>query len=323
LKNADEKSIKITKLSKQYKNKIITVILWICLGFLILRGAGTIVRGNSINLKPFKDKITQNIDKKTTKENKGVAFAENFATEYFNYTGDDKDYYERLSKYSTLDFSRSKLNNMDVNYVNRVDTKWQGDNNLIVDLKVKVTEIKIKSFLAKFITPTVPGTTPSNSPEPTVEPDENKQLTDILYVRIPVSVENNNYKIIGYPTFINNPGIKNDESQRKLPGESLKENKEKDEIENLVKSFINGYYNGNKTELSYFLKNKNPTNYLNGEYKVKDISKIDITKKDETYYVVATYQVSYNESLFDNGMEFKIIKEQDKLFVEEYNSVIN
>ncbi len=316
--NSYGKSIKVTKLNRRYKSKIIAIILWVIVSFLILRGVGTIVRGNIINLKPFKDKITRNIDKKTTKESKGVAFAENFAAEYFSYSDNDKEYYERLTKYSDLDFSGSKVGNMDVIYVNKIEAKWAG-STLLVDLKVKVTEMKNSQFVLATNQPET-----SSSPKPTVAPENNTSLTDILYIRIPVSITGNACKIIGYPTFINSPGIeKANEKEKKLPGEVLKDAKEEAEIKDLIGSFLKCYHEGNKIELSYFLKNKQVKNYLNGEYTIKSITKVDITKDAETYYATAYYQVSYKENTFNNGMEFKLVKAQDKLLIETYNSVID
>jgi hypothetical protein len=316
----NDESIKITKLNKRYKSKVIAIILWVIVSFLILRGIGTIVRGNIINLKPFKDKITRNIDKKTTKESKGVAFAENFAAEYFSYSDNDKEYYERLTKYSNLDFSGSKVDNMDAIYVNKIEAKWAG-STLLVDLKVKVkvTEMKSSQFA---LTTNQPET--SSSPKPTAAPENNTSLTDILYIRIPVSINGNACQITGYPTFIKSPGIeKADEKEQKLPGEILKDAKEEAEIKDLIGSFLKCYHEGNKIELSYFLKSKKVENYLNGEHTIKSITKIDITKDAETYYATAYYQVSYKENTFNNGMEFKLVKAQDKLLIETYNSVIN
>ena len=121
--------------------------------FLIVRGIGTLIRGNAINLKPFKNEITEKIDK-TSKESEGVAFAENFISEYLNYKGNEKEYYKRLAQYTNMDFSNTKLKKMDVLYVNKVKSKWQNDNLLVVDLKVKVIEIpEMESFIDKYLTP--------------------------------------------------------------------------------------------------------------------------------------------------------------------------
>jgi hypothetical protein len=53
--------IKIEKMKKKYKNTVIMIIIWVFVGFLIVRGIGTVIRGNAINLRPFKNTMLNEI----------------------------------------------------------------------------------------------------------------------------------------------------------------------------------------------------------------------------------------------------------------------
>jgi len=347
--------IKLTKLNKKYKNRIITIVLWVFIGFLIVRGIGTLIKGNTINLKPFKNEITEKINE-TSKESEGVAFAENFISEYLNYTGNEKDYYKRLSQYTDMDFSNTKLKKMDVIYVNKVKSKWQNNKLLIVDIKVKVAEIpEMENLLDKYLTPS-PNLIPSKKPVETIKPtstpkktvnkspitqlslikkprillvanvnspDPSEDNIDILYIRVPVILENNKYKISGYPTFISSPVNSEDSNSRELPGEGIKDDKEQKEIEKLITSFISCYYQGNETELEYFMKNKDKINCLNGEYEIVGIPAVEMKEFEGKYYARIYYQLTYKGNTFDNGMEFIITKENEKFLIEKYDTAIN
>lgn len=351
-------TIKLMKLNKKYKNRILTIILWVFICFLIVRGIGTLIRGNAINLKPFKNEITEKIDK-TSKESEGVAFAENFISEYLNYKGNEKEYYKRLAQYTNMDFSNTKLKKMDVLYVNKVKSKWQNDNLLVVDLKVKVIEIpEMESFIDKYLTPSpslnpVPSkktetVKPTITPKKTVNKSPIAQLSlkrkskillvantnfdnstesedniDILYIRVPVTFYNSKYKISGYPTFISAPSTNLDNTSKELPGEGIKDDRAQKEIEKLITSFISCYYQGNKTELEYFMVNKDKINCLNGEYEIVGIPAIEMKEFDGKYYARIYYQVTYKNNTFDNGMEFIIVKENEKFLIEEYDTAIN
>jgi hypothetical protein len=328
LKNRDKKNevIKITKMNKGYKRKLIIILVWIFIGFLIIRGVGTIIKGNKINLKPFKNEITKNIDKKTV-ESEATAFAENFTNEYFSYNGDDDEYYSRLAKYTNLDFSATKLEKMDVVYVNIIKSNWQTDKLLIVDLKVKISEIPDGDFIDKYIDNNQTSTNQKNNSKSTSMPQltntDNYSLYETLYFRVPISTDKG-FVVCNYPTFIGTPSINKDENENKLPGNLLKDENTIKEIEKLVDAFLNGYYKGDSTELSYYMKDKeSKINCINSsKYEIGSIDKIIINEYKEKYYVKTSYQIKYKENLIENGMEFRIVKINEKLFVEEFNSAI-
>ncbi|MBN1467881.1 MAG: conjugal transfer protein [Fusobacteriaceae bacterium] len=333
--------IKVTKLKNKYIKTILTVILWICIGFLIIRGIGTIIRPNPINLKPFKEDVNNKIDK-VQKELRGIAFAENFANEYFTFNGDEKEYKERLKKYTELEFTK-QTQQIEVAYVNMIKSEWK-NGKLLVDLKVGIAKIPdYDNYFKKFL-PT-PTPKPKTTPKPTPKAKNNEleiryisfnpeimfmansdtgnleRAIDIIYLRVSVQVDEK-CKITEYPTFINNPDVSIGDKE-KLPGQVLKKESEIKEVEDLVLNFINSYYQGNETEIKYFLKNKeNELNLLNGEYVVKEVTTKEMTKKDDKYYAKVVYKVEYKGNVFDNRMEFVLVRDGDKLLVED-NTAIN
>jgi hypothetical protein len=354
--------IEISKLRKSYIKKGISILLWVFIGFLVIRGIGTFVRPNTINLKPFKAEIEGKIDKEKI-EKEASAFAENFIVEYLTFNGDEEDYVNRLKQYTTIDFSKMILKKQDVVLANKISSKWISEELITVDLKVKTSSvIDMGNFFDMYMPTDTSTTNPTKTPTPTqkatVKPTatptktptetesaseqsyqggsnimllsntntEEEELgnVDIMFIRVPVFIDTDGYIISGYPLFINNDdvNVSKEEYISDLPGKEIDDMNELVEIEELINSFITAYFAGDKTELTYFLKNKEQIESLNGEFEVETVENIDIKKDNEVISCRAYFQIKKDGNVYDNGMEFKIIRQEDKYLIENFDTSI-
>jgi hypothetical protein len=310
LKTNDIKISKINKISKI----IPKIILWIVLSVIFIRGIATFIRGNNVNLNPIEEKI-ETISENQIIKNEAESFAENFVAEYFDYTEYSTsvdNYQNNLMEYSNLDFSDTKLNS-DLIYINNVKSEWINKDSLNITLKVKVMQMYSLNNIEEE------ENIEKKKAETTDEEQNTEDMSslDTFYIEVPVSISDKNYSITNYPTYVAYEN-KTDFETNELPGKDVDEDINRD-ISELVTSFINGYYGGQDTELSYFMENGKDVKTIDDENYEIDIREIYVTEEDDIYYVQALYLIDYRNNKFSSGMEFTIIEKNKKYLIKKYD----
>lgn len=339
---------KLQKFKFTTGKKILTIVLWTLILFLVFNGVKNILKPISIsNIE--KDIYSSNKEElgKKTLEVKGCAYAESFIREYMSFDTTEEEYKKRMIKYTDLEISND--NPFYVDYVNSINYTWNG-NNLIVDCIVNGRKI-VKINLATPNDSTVKAATPSQTatpkptatkkpatPKPTVRktptptptepptptPTPVKEEREVYYIRVSIYIQDGKFSINKYPIFISNPNRKN-RVEEEIKGVEVQDEGEKKQIEKLLKSFLTAYYNGENTEISYFLENDDfMTNEEVKEFKFSEIDNIDLNWDEKSnYFVNLIYTVTQDNGFeIKQQMQFEIIKNDDKFKILKYDSSV-
>lgn len=210
---------------------IIRTLLWIIIVFIFLRGVTSIINDNSIdkqreNLENYMRELSDNEEVK----NKAIGFAENFVQEYFTCTGEkNSDYEYRVNQYLAQGLH---INIPDIEVtalqVNAANITFVGDNRTDVDI------VAIIDFAGSRKT---------------------------LSIKVPVAMSNGMCVVDNLPQII--PMQEKASALKEysnLNGSEVSDNVKSD-LETVLSNFYKTYYEGNSSELSYYVTEDFPFEY--------------------------------------------------------------
>jgi hypothetical protein len=285
------KNKKIEKLKIKFFGKTALIILWSSLFFLVFKGIWSIVNPINIDVesikKEYEDKTLENqiIDN-------AISFAENFSKEYMSYYGDSDEYSKRIKYFTKDELNLENTKLFEVTYVNSFNYSELENNLIIVDCLVSGEEF---------------------SNDEKKENSEKIGSEEKYYIRSAVKIKNEKFVICAYPVFISSPASVEIDDEI-LKGEELDDESKESEIKKVIVSFLKAYYEGENTEIQYFMDNLK-SNEKSKAFKFSSIDNLNINwNKEDLYYVKTSYYATDGDNKFLQSMEFEL-KLKDKKFV--------
>lgn len=301
--------INLTKLKSSTPQKVGRIILWVLIGFLLLRGIGSILRRNSVDdINNKVNELVSNSTRRSAIAEGAGAYAEGFAKEYMTYkAGNGEEYRIRLSKYLP-----SYLNGLSANIVTESNVQALGaevlskdfysDNQINVDVKVNVKYTK-------------PAQNANGSGA------QNEEIIRNVFLRVPVIEKDGMFVIEDMPSFIaqpNNASVEFDAYSGTAADQETTQS-----IQEMLQSFIKTYYEGNEGEISYYMSDSNnKVKGLNGLFKFISIDQVNVyTIKSNEYVSLVNFVVQDPISKQDlkQRIHVEIVKKDNKYYIKRFN----
>lgn len=282
VKNVEKNKNKPQKLKKTTGIKVLRSIVWIIIGLVCLKGILSIVKPDPVRVIQKNDeKFKAELSKENQIESRAFSFAESFAREYFTlYSGEKEDYQKRLAKY----IERSKVEGVDVKGNTSVDSvqayniKKYRDNQLDVYVYAKI-QVKVEK----------PGQEAISNP--------NMKQYDItlkdVYIDVPIYYTASGEMVVeNLPIMVGTPKIATQKENTESMGLGLASNVTVNEIQDSLNQFFKAYYQGDQTQVDYFLDKPGNITAVAGDIKFTEIEKNNV------------YDLGNNE--FKAIVEFKV-----------------
>ena len=262
--------------------KVGRVILWLVILFLLLRGIVSILAPSSeVRLEKIVDRYSTDAKLRETVQVGAAAFAEDFAYEYYTFSGEfNSDYGQRLKRYLARSLEikspESGKYQMNVELSKTFAIYYRSQTDFDVDVHLQV----IYNPLAEGL---------------------EKEQKDI-YIRVPISVDKKgNYAVTSLPEYI--PQVK---SASITPVDTYKGKQiDSDEIQRIKEtlgSFFTAYYSGTANEISYYLTpDSNVRGTAAGMVKFSKIDYATVYKDEQS----SDYLVDTELTVLDNNQEMK------------------
>ena len=291
--------------------RVARYVLWILIGFLLVRGIVSILRPNPINTilnsqKNFEAKLS----KESLLESRAFSFAENFSKEYFNlYFGNAEDYTNRLSKYmdkSIID-TLDKKGYMVTDYVKAYSLERYSENQVDVFVYSKV-QIRVEK----------PG-------QEKIQ-DVNKRQYDIhqkdVYIKVPIYYNNAGNMIVeDAPLFVSGPEVVNYNLKDSYLGEEIADNNTTNLIKDSLNQFLKAYYQEGQTQVDYFLKDPGSIKAVASDNKFNGIESIRVVVLDTNKYkAIVEYKVESSGKNLKQKINIDLVFEGDKYLIKNMNT---
>ena len=286
------------------RQKILQIGFWGLLLYIAI--TSSVVIAIQFQLIPVPKKA-QSEEKKTTQQSNfpqlsEISFAKSFIREYLSWTvGEIESRRARIKPFLAPgmdDNGGLELNTTEWNsYPQNIDV-WK-----IEERKNGVKEVTVyaETYLTK------------------ADNDEIQKRID-RYMIVPIRKAGNSYLVVETPYFIAPPvaGSLPKEEEKEEKGEPV-DAKVRTEIEQWLPSFWNTYTNDSPREISYLMKNQQPTVGLSGVMDFVESKNVEVRKEGQHYWVknqVLLQDVSTKTQVL-NQYTFKLVKEQNRWFVLE------
>lgn len=291
------KEVKIEKVKSLLPKKIARIILWILLGFIMLRGIVSIAR-------PSKDTdIYENLKKELEISQKQISinyeansFAEGFVREFLDFKqGKNQEYKNNLSKYMGTNASTRISNSINSN-VTVVETRAI-KNNIISNNKFDI-DVRAKVLYTTGV-------------------------SKDIFLRVPVTTDGEKYLVEDLPLFIPEPSAA-DIKTKDITYNSAEGNISEG-IKDMLNNFLRVYAEGQQGEIAYYLSDSNnKLGSLNGNFKFKDISELNVylTEKTDQYVAVVNFNLEDQESKQEikQRARFNIVFKDNKYYIEKFET---
>lgn len=288
--------IKVKKIKNLIPKKVLKIILWVLIGFIMIRGVVSMIRPDQSEelYAKLKEEINISLDKTSYQEETG-SFAEGFVREFLTYKqGSGEEYKTRVAKY------------MSEQSVSSINTSVTSDLSVIDTSVIRTTIIDESRFnidvRAKVIYP--------------------DGISKDLYLTVPVTRSDNQYVVEDLPLFIPGPSKASIEP-KKITG-TMADTKISNEIKDTLYKFLRVYSEGQKGEITYYLADSNiDLGSLGGTLKFKDISEVSAYSLEENRYTV---EVSFTLIDQQNNQEMKqratlgVIYKNGKYYIESFDT---
>lgn len=286
------------------RQKILQIGFWSLLLYIAI--TSSIVIAIQFQLIPVPKKA-QSQEKVTTQQSNlpqlsEISFAKLFVREYLSWTVGEKDSRSaRLKPFlgpnmdhqGGLDFSTTEWNS----YPQNIDV-WK-----IEERKNGVKEVTVyaETYLTK------------------ADNDEVQKRID-RYLVVPIRKAGNSYLVVETPYFIAPPVASSlpKKQEEEVKGEPV-DVAIREEIEQWLPSFWKTYTNDSPREISYLMKNNQPTVGLDGIMNFIESKKVEVRKEGDHYLVknqVLLEDVATKTQII-NDYTFKLVKEQNRWFILE------
>ena len=283
--------------------KVGKVLLWVLVGFLLLKGAlGILDNKSQGELTKTIDDYRTAAEQRETARSGAAAFAANFIYEYYTFDGQaNSDYADRARKYlaGSLELQKPAGSGIatEVLSANAVKISFASENRMDVDVSVKVRYTSLTD-----------GAIQSKN----------------LKIRVPVGYKDGRYAVDAFPMFIPDEDAADIMQAEGYSGTEVSQ-AEKEEIKKVLESFLKTYYEGNDQEVSYYVSDRSKIEHgLNGAVtfsKLNTISAYYLAESKE-YLVNATLTVNDSGEEIRQSMYLYLTKGEKKYYVNKISTRI-
>ncbi|MGE5629652.1 MAG: conjugal transfer protein [Caulobacteraceae bacterium] len=299
----------VQKIKSIWPRKIGRAMFWLMIGFLTLRGIGTLFYSDDSTdvTKLIENTKSAGIERFET-EMQAAAFAENFIGEYLTYSSLDRnEHNERISKYYLDSLDDYGMNNIQgqavVQDATALSVKWYSAEQLNIDVKAKL-KYTIKT--------------------PAAEPDkpmvEQEKCRDV-YIRVPVRKDNGKYVVEDIPIFIPEPE-KASVKYEPYSGETVEDT---GNIREMLSNFIKTYFEGSESEILYYLSD--PANRIAGmkgafSYKSLDNLRVFRGPTENEYLAMVEFTIvdPISNQALKQRMHVVMEKKETRYYIRQFDA---
>lgn len=301
---------KDSKLYSAKNLKVIRAVLWFLIGFVVIRGAVSLVRGSEADkIKTENNKLLERVNKQSGLEARTYSFAEAFTREYFTrYPSNKDDFKNRILKFTSEQLADDMNNDSysEIISVSAFSFEKYSENQF---------NVKVKANLKQYT---------SKAGQEKVAADKRVYDTNIVTecIEIPICVDNNgNFAVDDLPVMVSDP-VKSDVSQKEYSGQNESDTDVVNKITDSLNQFFKAYYELDQTQIDYFVATgANKIEGTGGKYKFERIDVINVFKQDNNSHL-ATVELTINSYGNEVKQRFNVtlVKEGDKYLIKELNS---
>ncbi len=252
--------------------KIGRIILWAVILFLLVRGIASILAPKDVvKLEQIVTEYRADSTQREAVQIGAAAFAEDFAYEYYTFSGKfNSDYEQRVKRYlaKNLDIKSpvAGIYQTSVILSSAKEITYESEVDFDVDLHLQVVYM------------------------PLIEGGEKSQKD--IYIRVPITTDKKgNYAVTSLPIYIPQVKAAKISSVDTYKGVQV-ENKEVKKIKETLESFFTAYYDGTSNEISY---------YLTPDSNIKEVAAGMVNFEKLDYATVSKDEVT-NEYLVDTTL---------------------
>ncbi|MGN9163492.1 conjugal transfer protein [Clostridium sulfidigenes] len=291
------KEVKIGKIKSLIPKKALKITLWILIAIIMLRGVISMIRPDKSaeSYEKLKDEIRLSQSQINVQE-EANSFAEGFVREFLEFKqGKGEEYRSRLSKYmceQALTYVNASINSdLSVLDVNSIKSNVVSENKFDVDIRAKVL----------YAT----------------------GVSKDIYLRVPVTTNNQEYVIEDLPLFIPEPSIASIKTEM-ISGNTA-ENNVTNEIKDMLNKFLRVYAEGQAGEITYYLvDSSNDLGSLNGVLKFKGISEVNayVTEDANKYIAIANFSLEdqENKQEIKQKARLSVVYKDGKYYIESFDT---
>lgn len=293
--------VRLMKIKTTGLRKIGKVLLWTLVIFLIFRGVVSILDNKSQDemVKTIDDYRSQAEQRETVRSG-AAAFAENFVYEYYSFDGKGgTDYTNRIGRYlaSSVNISKPMGGSAATMVLSAKTTKISlaSEDRMDVDVSAKVRYTAIENTSGGAI--------------------QDKDLN----IRVPVAYKDEKYAVDAAPIFIPEEDVADVEGAKAYTGTEVSQ-QEKQELRQVLESFLTTYYEGNDQEVSYYISTDSPIKHgLNGAFTFGGLKRMSAYNLEESgkYLVNTTVSVTDNGQEIVQDMYIYLSEEGDKIYINQ------
>lgn len=278
---------KVSRIKTDGLMKTGRVILWVVIIFLVFRGIVSIISPSSeLRMEQIVTDYRADAELRETVQLGAAAFAEDFAREYYTFSGKyNSDYVQRVKQYLAKNTEiKSPVTGQYstfVNFASAQKVNYQNSKDYDVDVHLQVTY------------------TPINEGQEILQKE--------VYIRVPVSSNGKGrYAVTSLPAYI--PQIEAAQIVGVDTYKGLKvESSEEKKIKETLNSFFSVYYGGTSNEISYYLTpDSNISESAQGMVEYQKLNYATVYRDE----VNADYLVEAELTVVDNGQGM-----QQRLFI--------
>ncbi|WP_324825087.1 conjugal transfer protein [Sinanaerobacter sp. ZZT-01] len=255
--------------------KIGRILLWVVILFLLVKGViGILSPSSESRLQNIVTDYQQKAELRETNQIRAASFAESFAYEYYTFSGKmNSDYEKRVSSYlaKNLEYKAPVAGEVaaTVKQATATQIRYLSDTQMDIDVHLVVDYTPLKEGASA---------TQKN-----------------IYLRVPVTMnKQGGYAVTSLPSYVPQIRAANIDPVDSYDGEQVA-TKQVQSIKDTLNSFFTSYYEGSKTELSYYLSSgSNVTAGIEGTVQYKKIDYITAYQDPQSkeYLVDATITLS-------------------------------
>ena len=290
--------------------KAVRAFLWVLIGFVLIRGSGTLIRGSEAEKIDKQNKaFLETLSKESGLEVKAFSFAESFTREYFTrYPKNKDDFKNRIIKFTTEQLADDMNNNSYSEIINASAFSFEKYSDSQFNVGV---EARVKQYVPK-----------PNQENISLEQLEYDTNLVTLCIEVPIYIsEDMNMVVDGLPVFISG------KEKAEFNIERLNEQVENDseivnKVTDSITQFFKAYYEQDQTQIDYFIENNSETiKKPLGDSKFEKLDNVALYKLENNQYlaVVKLTIKSYGNEL-KQGFNLTLVKDGDKYLIKDLNT---
>lgn len=301
----EEKTEKLQVIKTDRIMKAGRIILWVVIFFLLLRGIGSILApGSEIKMQQMITDYQAAADMREEVRIGAAAFAEDFARQYYTFSGNQNiNYEQKVKRYlaKNMEIKRPVGNQYSSSVASAVSQNiiYHNMREYDVDVHLKVVY------------------TPINGADGMETEEKN------IYIRVPVSSDGKGkYAVTSFPVYIPETRAGNIAAVDTYKGVQV-DTKKVQEIKETLNSFLSVYFGGTANELSYYLTaDSSLKDTASGvvEYQKLDYATVSQDGESQAYLVDAKFTVSDNGQIIQQRVFFRMEYMKNHYYIESMNT---